>query len=325
MKDASGKLIRFDSTVERLNGSTRGSSVCVLMSTYNGEHYVEEQISSIAAQDEVSVFLKVRDDGSSDRTIEITSNSAEKYGIDCFIERGSNLGFLDSFEKLLLEAEGHDYYAFSDQDDVWDSRKLKIAVRALEGSKETPALYASSVVITDENLSPISRNDFPGFTYSIRSEFVRHRLAGHTMVWNDSLQKKIRAIGRLSAWSHDQHIVLAGLLSSAALYLDSASYVKHRRLPGSITPGGGSPMKRIRHELEMTLNVSGKFDRCTLATELLELRTKLGREDIEFLRSVTSYKQSFASRIGFAFSPLLSCGMGAGDLEARAAVLLGRF
>lgn len=50
-------------------------SILVLMSTYNGEKYIEQQIDSILKQQLVKVYLFIRDDGSSDKTIEII----EKY------------------------------------------------------------------------------------------------------------------------------------------------------------------------------------------------------------------------------------------------------
>lgn len=327
MTNKGGCLVRFDSSAERTDEAIEGSpSVCVLMSTYNGERYLSEQINSIADQDEVTVSLVVRDDGSHDGTAKLAENISEERGLICSVEKGQNVGFLRSFEDLLLRAEGSDFYAFSDQDDVWSQNKLAKAVSVLAAEGEHPALYASSVEITDEKLVPISWNDYPGYTYSIRSEFIRHRLAGHTMVWNNALQNAIKTMGALSVWSHDQHVVLAGLLSSAKLFLDSASYVKHRRLATSLTPGGGSPIKRIQHELKMTLNTSKTSDRGTLAAELLDLPgIRLGGKDIEFLNNLILYKTDKRKRIKFAFSPLLSCGLSIADYEARISVLLGRF
>ena len=299
-------------------------NVNVLMSTYNGSKFTSKQIESIAGQCEVTISLTIRDDGSNDRTPYLAKKVSGRYRDKNFaynISCGANLGFLDSFEKLLLDAEGSEYYAFSDQDDLWEPCKLAKAVAALQPYADEPALYASSVSIADEKLQPLSKNVFPGLQYTIPAEFIRHRLAGHTMVWNEALQKRIRQYGAIPVWSHDQHVALVGLLTGAPLLMDTASYVKHRRLNTSLTPGGGSAFKRLKHEWDLIINRGNKFNRPKLATRLLELpSSSLGIEDRTFLNLVSSEK-----RIPLLFNPSLSCGIIVGDLEAKLSILLGRF
>ena len=108
--------------------------VAVLMSTYNGERYLREQIDSIAAQRDVEVFLWVRDDGSCDETRALLLEFSKKPRgsiLSWKVEMGDNRGFLGSFENLLTGAEGCDFYAFSDQDDYWFPEKLTKAIVAL--------------------------------------------------------------------------------------------------------------------------------------------------------------------------------------------------
>lgn len=93
-------------------------SVQVVMSTYNGEKYLKEQIDSILSQEGVDVRLYIRDDGSSDRTTDILASYQEHKNVK--IEKGNNLGFAKSFLTALDECDEADYYAFSDQDDVWE-------------------------------------------------------------------------------------------------------------------------------------------------------------------------------------------------------------
>lgn len=102
-------------------------SVQVVMSTYNGEKYLKEQIDSILSQEGVDVRLYIRDDGSSDRTTDILASYQEHKNVK--IEKGNNLGFAKSFLTALDECDEADYYAFSDQDDVWEKDKLSTESR----------------------------------------------------------------------------------------------------------------------------------------------------------------------------------------------------
>ena len=96
------------------------SKILILMSTYNGEKYLREQIESIRNQTiKEDIEILVRDDGSKDGTLEILEEYAE-IGTLQFI-RGKNIGSAQSFHELLRIAPKYDYYAFADQDD--DSRQ----------------------------------------------------------------------------------------------------------------------------------------------------------------------------------------------------------
>ena len=55
------------------------NKICVLMSTYNGDKYIIEQIESILNQKKVNVELLIRDDGSTDKTLEILEEYSKKY------------------------------------------------------------------------------------------------------------------------------------------------------------------------------------------------------------------------------------------------------
>jgi len=127
-------------------------NVAVLLSTYNGAEFLQDQLESLRAQEGVLVHLYARDDGSSDSTREIL----QRYGVIWpdlnEVTCGPNLGATASFLQLLLTApDDADYYAFCDQDDVWLPNKLARAIEVLSGM-EGPALYCSNVTCVDEDL-----------------------------------------------------------------------------------------------------------------------------------------------------------------------------
>ena len=161
--------------------------VTVLMSTYNGEGFLREQLDSIINQQSVNVKLRVRDDGSTDNTIDTLLEYADK--ID--LTRGRNMGVGNSFMQLVYSAGfDSDYYAFSDQDDIWMSNKLAAAINKLDGVKG-PALYASNQLLVDAGGQEMSiryeSNPGSGWEQTIRHNYM----CGCTMVWNKEFQRLI--------------------------------------------------------------------------------------------------------------------------------------
>ena len=109
--------------------------VAVLISTYNGEKYIKEQIDSILNQTYKNIEIVIRDDGSSDSTIEIIKEYQKKHS-NIILKEGTNVGFIKSFFQLLGLADS-DYYAYCDQDDVWMENKIELAVNALNEADNT--------------------------------------------------------------------------------------------------------------------------------------------------------------------------------------------
>lgn len=126
--------------------------VTVLLSTFNGERYLKEQLESVMNQKNVQLNVLVRDDGSSDNTLHILEKYEEKFKNFNFY-KNENLGPASSFLDLICNAPDSEYYAFCDQDDVWDNDKLYCAVKKLENlNSEKPNLYYSNLRIVDQNL-----------------------------------------------------------------------------------------------------------------------------------------------------------------------------
>lgn len=298
-------------------------TVGILLSIYNGATYLAEQIASIDSQIGVRVVMFCRDDGSSDNSsalLKTLSESSHGAISEWHLLYGENLGFYSSFELLVKSAKGCDYYAFSDQDDVWKENKLISAISCLE-HVSGGALYASAVQTVGERLELLGENSFPGFVYSIPSEFIRHRLAGHTMLWNNALHDVVSAYSFLPCWSHDQQVVVSALLSGAELFLDDEPYVYHRRLDSSVTPGGSGLFKRVCHEASLVLNSNQSINRANLASSILALRNVvLSEAERNFLEICAEGRFN-----NLFFDSMLDCGLFLGNLEARLSILLGRF
>lgn len=172
------------------------AKVAVLLSSYNGEQYIEEQIKSIYKQTFKDFSLYVRDDGSSDACKELLRKLKSKYGFELF--EGENLGFVGSFMWLLRNVKDVNYYAFADQDDIWKEGKLKKAVDWFEKSEQEgfirsdrPALFHSAYDVIKDDGIVIDRFFFPEDGYDFRRSITENHYSGFSMVINKSLRNLI--------------------------------------------------------------------------------------------------------------------------------------
>ena len=131
--------------------------VIVLLSTYNGERYLAEQLQSLVAQKDVNVEILVRDDGSKDATVAMLDEWQVKGALSWYTS--ANLGPGKSFIHLLQTATPGNYYAFCDQDDVWLPEKLRVTMdkmKAVEAENPgKPVIIHTDMNVVDESLNII--------------------------------------------------------------------------------------------------------------------------------------------------------------------------
>lgn len=168
--------------------------ILVLMSTYNGHAYLREQVLSILRQQcSAEVKLRIRDDGSTDDTCEQIMKLSATFPGRIELFRGENIGYNASFFALMEDAEGYDYYALSDQDDVWQPDKLQRALSFLEKEDASvPLLYACTSVMTDKKLKPIGETRKKKRDLTLYNTQIQNICPGHNQVMNEALLKKVR-------------------------------------------------------------------------------------------------------------------------------------
>ena len=106
-------------------------NVDILMATYNGAQYIEEQIESILQQSHTDWRLLVRDDGSIDDTERIVKDYASKDSRIVWIDNeGESLGVAKNFIRLLDYSDAP-FCLFCDQDDIWFPEKVKVMIDAI--------------------------------------------------------------------------------------------------------------------------------------------------------------------------------------------------
>lgn len=109
--------------------------VAVLLSAYNGEQWIEEQLRSIIEQNNISLDIYISIDESTDRTLDICQSYAKKNNNITVLPYGFKFGGAGkNFFRLLADTDltGYDYIAFSDQDDIWHEDKLTKAISELQ-------------------------------------------------------------------------------------------------------------------------------------------------------------------------------------------------
>jgi len=134
----------------------RDPKVCVIMSTYNGEKYLREQVDSILSQKDVELTLCVFDDCSTDSTTEIIKEYMKENENVKLTVNEKNKNFTYNFLDALFsfrENEEYDYYAFADQDDFWLDTKIISAIKMIEETGEC-TMYSSNLKVVDSELKP---------------------------------------------------------------------------------------------------------------------------------------------------------------------------
>ena len=105
-------------------------TVSVVLCTYNGEKYIREQIDSILNQEYLPKEIIIQDDGSTDGTLSVIQEYAEKEPIIKIHKNNRGRGINSNFFDAMSKASG-DYIAISDQDDIWAKEKLKWQVESI--------------------------------------------------------------------------------------------------------------------------------------------------------------------------------------------------
>lgn len=209
-----------------------GESVAILMCSAHGEHFIEEQLQSIADQRHGDWKLYVSDDGSVDRTKERIVNFAlSRPPGQVHMFEGPQKGFVENFLTLTCDERANaDYYAYCDQDDVWEADKLERAIRWLATVPEnTPAVYCSRTRLIDEFGQSIGYSPLFRKAPSFRNALVQSLAGGNTMVFNNAARALLCRVGTVNIPSHDWwlYILVAGV--GGSIRYDTYPSVRYRQ------------------------------------------------------------------------------------------------
>lgn len=277
--------------------------LAVLMSTYNGECFLAQQIESILRQVcDFQVDLWVRDDGSEDRTHSIL----EKYALTGKLHwyTGKNMKPARSFLDLIQHCPGYDYYAFADQDDYWYPDKLQKGVDQIKGSSG-PALSCANARLVDGALQPLGRDvyrvpphvDFYSVTCS-------GGLMGCTMVFNRELAQLIQEKPLPQELiMHDSYLAVVCTLHNGMIVYDDAAYMDYRQHGSNVVGSSWKKTDALKNRIHiLTVKNPNTLDK--MADSICRNYPDApNQEKLRWLKGVSQYRKSVFRALKLAADP----------------------
>jgi glycosyltransferase involved in cell wall biosynthesis len=258
-----------------------GQQVDVLLSTYNGEKHLREQLNSVLSQTYQNLNVIVRDDGSSDATILVLKEEQSKDSrIQIINDDLGNLGPARSFMTLLRYSISP-FVMFCDQDDVWRNNKIELSIAAICGKSQTaPCLVQSDLEVVSENLSLISdsyisRHNLPSHN-TFADLLVQNNVTGCTVLFNAQLREVALQYRPSYMVMHDGWLALLASLYGHVVMIDEP-LIKYRQHGGNAV---GS--RRLAEKI---------FDRIKSPKKMLALYagSELQARELDNLRRISNY------------------------------------
>jgi len=238
-------------------------SVAVLLCTHQGSQFLAEQLDSIHSQKHSNLSIWASDDSSDNDTHQILEQYQSQWGQERLsIHSGPQEGFVANFFSLTCYSDIEaDYFAYADQDDIWEPNKLSRAIAKLESvPDEIPALYCSRTQLIDESgeyidLSPMF-NKPPSFVNALTQNIA----SGNTMVMNKTAREILRLAGEKNIVSHDwwAYIVISAV--GGTVIYDTYPTVRYRQHDNNIVGLNSGWRARL---LRLHLLFKDRFKHCT--------------------------------------------------------------
>lgn len=302
--------------------------ILVLMSTYNGEKYLEPQITSIMNQKVgADVYLRIRDDGSTDKTCQIIENLKSVYVDRIELLAGDNIGYNASFFELLKTASGYDFYAISDQDDVWLESKLQCGMnKILEIASDKPVLFASTSYLVEDDMIPYGTTRKINREFTIFNTSIQNICPGHNQIFNEELAILIRnqEIDVSKVYVYDSWIMNYAMLYGKIVFSNTPLTYYRQHKNNQLGSGAGKLGQLLSSKNRIQKGDDLKYK--NQVAYFVELnRSELERVGAydELLKYVSSKKLS--SRIKYAFQSKLYRQSAVETIAFRIAVALGKF
>jgi rhamnosyltransferase len=274
--------------------------VQILLSTYNGEKYLYEQIDSLLKQEDVSINILVRDDESSDNTVKILEKYQSKGLLTWYV--GKNLGPAKSFMDLISKASNADYYAFCDQDDIWLQKKLKASIEFLSClEKDIPGLYFSNTTMVNSDLKSLPSPAIRGL-FTFGESLIRNSAIGCTVVFNARLLYYLKLYVPQYLIMHDYWAYQICLALGGKIYYDKNSYIKYRQHGYNVVGGKETFLSMLKRRY-------GIFFKNNSGTRLLNAQSIfsgysdiMSSENKKIVDDIVNYKKTIRNKIRIIFN-----------------------
>lgn len=303
------------------------AKVAILLCTYEGQHYLGEQLESFAAQTHPHWAVWVSDDGSVDETHTILERYRANWAVGrLFVQRGPAAGFAANFLSLTRHAGiDADYFAYSDQDDVWEADKLERALAWLDTqSPAAPALYCSRTRYVTRDGGELGFSTLFPRPPSFRNALVQSIAGGNTMVFNRAARELLmRTPADLPVVSHDwwAYMLIAGC--GGAIHYDAYPGVRYRQhgsnlagqnitLGARLARGKALLAGRLKSWNDINLKALAAMRSCFSADNravleaFCEARSRRAWARVFYLYRSGVYRQTLSGNLGLYLAALLN-------------------
>lgn len=212
--------------------------VAVLLSSFQGEKYISEQIASVLSQLPADGRLIIRDDGSTDRTVQCIEKFED---VRINVTLGENCGFVESFLILLSQAPKEaDVVMLCDQDDVWLPNKVQRAIDHLESFGDAPALYCSRLLLVNADLVQIGISPNWPKMPSFQNALAENIVTGCTAALNRAALILITRHGdKNNIFFHDWWLYLVTSAFGTVIFDPTPTILYRQHGKNAIGMGGG--------------------------------------------------------------------------------------
>ncbi|MCD8297170.1 MAG: glycosyltransferase family 2 protein [Prevotella sp.] len=232
-------------------------NIAILLTTYNGEKYLQQQIDSLYNQTYKDWTLYVHDDGSKDNTLNILHKNAELHDNMVILDYETGLGARDNFFSLFQKVDA-DYYMFCDQDDVWFDNKVEVSLCKMKETEanhpDTPIIVHSDLLVVDQNLQTIHESywSYVGMKPNFMTNFDRlaagNFVTGCTMIMNKMVKKITLPLTRYS-YMHDAWITACTIKEGGIIVGIDKVLLYYRQHTSNLIGAPSSKRFNIRYKI----------------------------------------------------------------------------
>lgn len=300
--------------------------VLILMSTFNGERYIPNQLDSILNQHNVDITLLIRDDNSKDQTLDIIQNYINKFPNIKLITGVDNCGCKQSFFNLMFTAlqnyADYDYFAFADQDDIWEPNKISSGVTALSKINNPYKIYYCDPLLVNSNLEIIRPYHYNAKN-TLGESFVLQPCIGCSMIFSKAVLEKA-VLGDPTKYNiHDAWLYQVNLALGGVVIHDSNCLIQYRQHTNNVIGYNQSFLKKWNRRFQMFLKNS--HTRSNQAKELLScLGNSIPVDELKQLSDMANYRNSISAKLRILFSKKYLSNKTTHNIMFKLAILLNR-
>lgn len=308
----------------------KSPTVTVILSTYNGEKYITEQLDSLLLQSYPNINICIRDDGSTDRTVDLInkyiSQHPERQITWLNNSPTHNLGYQKSFWILLQNCPIADYYAFCDQDDVWSPEKVESGVRALEKyENDKPLLYTSSFDYYTSDLHFMGHAQKISYPIYLKDILFYTPAFGFTIMINNTLRTTALSTAlKYDNIPHDNWCLKVALAFGNVIY-NPIPLAKYRRHNSTVTLSTPAKLRTLLYWFRYQILGNSFQDYYMYTTCFIqEYNSLLTTDDRKLLLLFSKSKTTFSIWFRRLFFPHRLRPTYSGEIALRICFLLNR-